>query len=219
VGPLRAAAGVALLVVVAVSTAAASAPPHGATAVCRDGTYSYSHHRSGTCSHHGGVARWLAGPSGVATTATGRSVVLGVRTRSRGCRRGALPDRRCTPGAYYAKVTKRLICAPGFHTSSIRNVPPAEKFAVEAAYGMQPRLYGRTIELDHVVPLELGGSNAVSNLFPERGSGVASYHVKDRLEDRLHTLVCTGRMSLAAARRGIAVNWLRFYDSVFGVSA
>jgi Protein of unknown function (DUF3761)/Protein of unknown function (DUF1524) len=35
-----------------------SAPP-GATAVCRDGTYSYSQHRSGTCSRHGGVARWL----------------------------------------------------------------------------------------------------------------------------------------------------------------
>lgn len=31
----------------------------GATAVCRDGTYSYSQSRSGTCSHHGGVAQWL----------------------------------------------------------------------------------------------------------------------------------------------------------------
>ena len=33
--------------------------PTGATAVCRDGTYSFSRHRSGTCSHHGGVAKWL----------------------------------------------------------------------------------------------------------------------------------------------------------------
>jgi hypothetical protein len=33
--------------------------PAGATAVCGDGTYSFSQHRSGTCSHHGGVARWL----------------------------------------------------------------------------------------------------------------------------------------------------------------
>lgn len=31
----------------------------GATAECRDGTYSYSAHRRGTCSHHGGVKRWL----------------------------------------------------------------------------------------------------------------------------------------------------------------
>lgn len=31
----------------------------GATAICRDGTYSYSQSRRGTCSHHGGVSRWL----------------------------------------------------------------------------------------------------------------------------------------------------------------
>src|SRR5712691_10637126 len=39
--------------------AAVGAPPPGATAQCRDGTYSYSQHHSGTCSHHGGVAVWL----------------------------------------------------------------------------------------------------------------------------------------------------------------
>jgi hypothetical protein len=33
--------------------------PAGATARCRDGTLSYSAHHSGTCSHHGGVARWF----------------------------------------------------------------------------------------------------------------------------------------------------------------
>jgi hypothetical protein len=35
--------------------------PAGATAQCNDGTYSFSATRSGTCSHHGGVARWLTG--------------------------------------------------------------------------------------------------------------------------------------------------------------
>lgn len=33
--------------------------PEGATAQCRDGTYSFSAHRRGTCSHHGGVSQWL----------------------------------------------------------------------------------------------------------------------------------------------------------------
>jgi hypothetical protein len=33
--------------------------PSGASAQCRDGSYSFSVHRRGTCSHHGGVARWL----------------------------------------------------------------------------------------------------------------------------------------------------------------
>lgn len=35
------------------------AVPAGARAKCRDGTYSFSQHRSGTCSHHGGVLSWL----------------------------------------------------------------------------------------------------------------------------------------------------------------
>ncbi len=34
-------------------------PPAGATAQCRDGTFSFSQSRRGTCSHHGGVAKWL----------------------------------------------------------------------------------------------------------------------------------------------------------------
>lgn len=33
--------------------------PAGASAKCRDGSYSFSKHHSGTCSHHGGVASWL----------------------------------------------------------------------------------------------------------------------------------------------------------------
>jgi hypothetical protein len=31
--------------------------PLNASAQCADGSYSFSEHRSGTCSHHGGVAR------------------------------------------------------------------------------------------------------------------------------------------------------------------
>jgi hypothetical protein len=37
----------------------AASVPAGATAQCRDGSYSFSQHRQGTCSHHGGVAQWL----------------------------------------------------------------------------------------------------------------------------------------------------------------
>lgn len=33
--------------------------PAGATAQCGDGSYSFSQSRRGTCSHHGGVSRWL----------------------------------------------------------------------------------------------------------------------------------------------------------------
>jgi hypothetical protein len=37
----------------------AASAPFGSSAKCSDGTYSFSQHRSGTCSHHGGVALWL----------------------------------------------------------------------------------------------------------------------------------------------------------------
>jgi hypothetical protein len=36
-----------------------TAAPQGATAQCGEGNYSFSKSRSGTCSHHGGVAKWL----------------------------------------------------------------------------------------------------------------------------------------------------------------
>jgi hypothetical protein len=36
-----------------------SGPPQGAAALCRDGTYSFSKTRRGTCSHHGGAGKWL----------------------------------------------------------------------------------------------------------------------------------------------------------------
>lgn len=39
----------------------APSAPAGASARCRDGTFSFSEHRRGTCSHHGGVAKWLRG--------------------------------------------------------------------------------------------------------------------------------------------------------------
>jgi hypothetical protein len=44
-------------------------PPPGATAQCCDGTYSFSQHRSGTCSHHGGACEWC--PCGSAPSITG----------------------------------------------------------------------------------------------------------------------------------------------------
>lgn len=54
---------VIVLGALAVAGAAVAAPPPGATAQCRDGTYSYSQHHSGTCSWHGGVAAWLDTPA------------------------------------------------------------------------------------------------------------------------------------------------------------
>ena len=223
--PVRLAVWLAVLPLVLAPPAGAVAPA-GASAQCRDGTYSYSQHHSGTCSYHGGVARWLhaSGTSGdggsstptAVTVPLGQTILLGARTRVDGCFRGVEPDRRCSPGAYESRLTKAVICSSSFRTSTIRNVPQSEKFQVESAYGMRPGYYGYTIEIDHIVPLELGGSNAIANLFPEPGSGRANYHLKDALENKLHDLVCAGVLTLRSAQRGIATNWEALYEHVFG---
>jgi hypothetical protein len=202
------------------------AAPPGATARCRDGTYSYSQHRSGTCSHHGGVAAWLtgsgtpgaSGSSPAPPNSLGHTVLLGKQTRSVGCRRGREPDRSCSPGAYYSGLTTAVICSPTFRTGAIRDVPESEKFAVEREYGMAARRYGLTIEIDHIVPLELGGSNSSANLFPEPGSGADDYHVKDRLENRARDAVCTGQIGLQTARAAIAADWEALYRRLFGTA-
>lgn len=201
------------------AAARGGAPPPGATARCADGTYSTSTHHAGTCSHHGGVAAWLdGGGAGTSRPSLGTTVLLAPRTRTAGCRLGSLPDRRCSPGAYSTGLTTAVLCSQRFRTSTVRDVPESEKHAVEVEYGLAPRSYGATLEIDHIVSLELGGSNAIGNLFPERAfvGGGAGYRVKDRLENRLHALVCAGRIGLRAAQRQIAVDWQVLYRRVFG---
>jgi hypothetical protein len=148
--------------------------------------------------------------------AVGRTVLLAPRSKSAGCALGPDPDRRCSPGAISSKLTKAVICSPGFRTSGIRNVPESVKFAVEREYGMKPGHYGSALEIDHIVSLELGGSNDIANLFPEKLYARPGYRVKDRLENRLHAMVCAGSIGLRAAQRAIATNWQGWYERVFG---
>jgi hypothetical protein len=145
----------------------------------------------------------------------GSTILLRDRTKVSGCLLGVRPDRRCSPGAIYSKLTTQVLCGVGFHTSSIRNVPDSEKHQVEIEYGLAPKGYGSTLEIDHIVSLELGGSNDIANLYPEKAPG---FHAKDKLENKLHDLVCSGSMSLRAAQRGIASNWMTLYKRVFGVA-
>ncbi|CAB4688573.1 MAG: DUF3761 domain-containing protein [Actinobacteria bacterium] len=211
----------------AVLRAGAATPPSGASAICRDATYSYSLHHSGTCSHHGGVARWLdgstvgtasAGSTSGSTRFVGTTVLLASRTKTTGCHLGAIPDPACSPGATYSALTKNVICSSTFRTSAIRHVPTSEKHAVEVAYGLVPKSYGHTLEIDHIVSLELGGSNDIANLYPELANANPGYHVKDKLENRLHSMVCAGSITLRDAQVGIATNWIALYKRVFGVA-
>ena len=83
---------------------------------------------------------------------------------------------------------------------------------------MRPGHYGSALEIDHIVSLELGGSNDIANLYPEKLYGRPGFRVKDRLENRLHSMVCAGSIGLRAAQRAIASNWQGLYKRVFGVA-
>ena len=84
---------------------------------------------------------------------------------------------------------------------------------------MKAAYYGGTVEIDHIVSLELGGSNDIANLFPEKAVPSPGYRVDDRLENKLHALVCSGEVTLKAAQSGIASNCQGLFARVFGVAA
>jgi len=123
-----------------------------------------------------------------------------------------LPDRGCTPGSIDPAVTQaniaQTICRPGY-TGTVR--PPESetgpaKHESLADYGMQ---YTPAIEYDHLVPLELGGANAVSNLWPEPNTAGAhgTRNPKDAVENRLKEAVCAHQVTLTAAQQAIAADW------------
>ena len=61
--------------------------------------------------------------------------------------------------------------------------------------------------MDHLVPLELGGSNDIGNLWPEVAEPRPGFHEKDKVENYLHEQVCSGAISLKQAQAEIAGNW------------
>jgi hypothetical protein len=151
----------------------------------------------------------------------GTTVLLTKKTKTSGCKLGALSDRRCSPGAYSSKLTKAVICSPDFRTGPIRSVSDSVKHQVEIEYGLEPKQYGSTLEIDHIVSLELGGSNDPANLYPEEATfadHTPGYHIKDVLENAVHKAVCAGKIGLRTAQREIARNWELLYLKLVGVA-
>jgi hypothetical protein len=125
---------------------------------------------------------------------------------------GDLPDAALTPGLANPALTRDVLCAKGFTTRNVRNVPAVEKREVYARYGIAcGRACGKQYEVDHLIPLTIGGSNDVTNLWPQSYRGEWSAHVKDRLENRLRHLVCSGMIELEKAQREISTDWIGMY--------
>jgi hypothetical protein len=121
-----------------------------------------------------------------------------------------VPDSACTPGAIFPDVTAAQICQRGY-SSSVRNIPAEVSREVYRAYGITQRTT-REFEVDHLVPLEAGGSNDIANLWPEAAEPRPGFHEKDQVENYLHDRVCAGAMNLLDAQRAIATNWLDVYE-------
>jgi hypothetical protein len=123
-----------------------------------------------------------------------------------------MPRPSLTPGVALAAGPTQ-ICVPGY-SSSVRDVPQAENDAVYARYGVAHVPYAH--EVDHLISLELGGSNAIRNLWPEPYAGRWGARTKDVLENRLHDLVCAGQLSLHYAQHIEATNWPLAYRRYVG---
>ena len=124
-----------------------------------------------------------------------------------------LPDPICTPGVADPRVTQdniiTTICGSGY-TSKVRpssGYTDALKTQQIKAYGYADT-YLADYEEDHLIPLELGGHPTdPKNLWPEPLRGLYPATKKDGVENSLHTKVCAGLMTLAAAQAAIATNW------------
>jgi hypothetical protein len=126
----------------------------------------------------------------------------------------AIPNPRLTPGATRA-VSAQDVCAGTYHNEA-RIVPTPVQRAVFREYGMAGAK-AKDYELDYLITPELGGSDDIRNLWPEPYSSTAwNAHVKDALEDRLHQLVCDGRLDLPTAQHEIATDWISAYKKYFG---
>ncbi len=126
---------------------------------------------------------------------------------------GALPDAACTPGAVFPGATPSEICVPGY-TKQVRSVSIKLKKQVYAAYNIAYPPPTGTYELDHLVPLALGGSNDEANLFPEAADPAPGFKEKDVVEVYLYEEMCAGHVSLTAAQAQIASSWLAVYQAL-----
>lgn len=139
-------------------------------------------------------------------------IALAALTISPAVLAGDLPP---VPGVVNADVTQanihQTICVKGW----TRTVRPAQSYT----RALKLRLIGpdgdpKDYELDHVIPLSLGGSPAdPRNLWAQHWHGQWGAYTKDRLELKLQGLVCAGQLPLATAQKSIATNWIETYET------
>src|SRR5262249_54132096 len=133
----------------------------------------------------------------------------GVRAQEAG---SDLPNPQLTPGDS-VNVSAADICKPNYKNRRSK-VSAALKSQVFARYRLNGYDLGYNVEL--LIPASLGGSNSITNLWPQRLSAEWSWQRKNRLEHRLRKLVCNGELDLKQAQREISTNWIDAYKKYIG---
>jgi len=124
------------------------------------------------------------------------------------------PDPELTPGDVF-DVTIHDVCKPGY-AKKVRAVPKSLRDQAYERYGITFQRRG-DYQLDHLIPLSLGGSNSVRNLWPQpRDASPWDARAKDALEARLRKLVCTGQVDLRTAQHALATDWIGAYQQYVG---
>ncbi len=123
-----------------------------------------------------------------------------------------VPNALLTPGATVL-ASRSQVCSGS--TPNNRSVSPSLQRKVFEEYGI-PGAQSVAYEVDYLITPALGGADDIHNLWPQSYSETAwNARVKDALEERLHDLVCQGRVDLATAQRDISVNWIAAYKKYF----
>jgi len=127
---------------------------------------------------------------------------------------GTKPRSRITPGET-RPITLEEVCLYSGAEVISRDIPEDMRQKVFSAYGIKsPQI--NQFEVDYLITPDLGGTESIRNLWPQPYSVQWNAHVKDKLEDRLHELVCNRKLDLATAQHDIAVDWIAAYKKYVG---
>jgi hypothetical protein len=114
-------------------------------------------------------------------------------------------------------ITLREVCEYEKAEVISPDIPADKQRAVFAMYGIKSPKPGE-FEVDYLITPDLGGTESIRNLWPEPYSARWNAHLKDQLEQRLHELVCSGKLDLATAQHDMAVDWIAAYKKYVPVS-
>ena len=119
-----------------------------------------------------------------------------------------MPNAALTPGDVLSTSVNE-ICVSGY-AKRARNVSTATKNEVYAEYGIASHAPAE-YEVDHLIPLGIGGSNDIKNLWPQPTDPRPGRLEKDALEDELHRRICDRSIDVRGAQHDVAIDWVAAY--------